>query len=67
MRNLQIAITIVAVVRPLRLNHVSEYLGPMTWYIGCAIEAKNCERTLYINSEKSTSKYRLTWPIIKRA
>jgi len=27
----QIAMIIVAVVRPLRLNHTSEYLGPSTW------------------------------------
>jgi hypothetical protein len=30
----------VAVVRPLRSNQVSEYLGHRTWYIGCAMAAK---------------------------
>jgi len=33
--------TIVAVVRPFRLNHLSEYIGPSTWNTGCAIPAKN--------------------------
>ena len=29
--------SIVAVVRPFRLNHLSEYIGPSTWNTGCAI------------------------------
>lgn len=32
-----IAISMVAVVRPLRSNHFSEYMGPRTWKAGCAI------------------------------
>lgn len=31
-----IAISMVAVVRPLRSNHFSEYMGPRTWKTGCA-------------------------------
>ena len=30
-KNSQIAINIVAVVRPSKPNHVSEYFGPMIW------------------------------------
>lgn len=40
----QIAIIMVAVVRPWRSNHVSEYLGPRTWKMGCEIEAINYPR-----------------------
>lgn len=32
-----IAMIMVAVVRPLRSNHFSEYMGPRTWKMGCAI------------------------------
>lgn len=39
--NTQIAMIIVAVVLPCRLNQVSEYFGPSTWYIGCATDAKS--------------------------
>lgn len=38
------AMIIVAVVRPLRSNHVSLYMGPRTWNMGWAIAAKNCRR-----------------------
>jgi hypothetical protein len=34
---LAIAMSMVAVVRPLRSNHFSEYMGPRTWKTGCAI------------------------------
>jgi len=33
--------SIVAVVRPFRLNHLSEYIGPSTWNTGCAIPANS--------------------------
>lgn len=39
--NPPMAISIVAVVRPLRSNHISEYLGPRTWNIGWDIAAKD--------------------------
>lgn len=32
---------IVAVVRPFKSNHFSEYIGPKTWKIGCAIPPKS--------------------------
>lgn len=34
-----IAMSMVAVVRPLRSNHLSEYMGPRTWNTGCATAA----------------------------
>lgn len=60
-----IATIIVAVVLPFRLNHVSEYFGPMTWYIGCAIEAKNYEEN--IRYYRAIVAFLLTCPMIRRA
>jgi len=36
-----IAMSIVAVVRPFKSNHFSEYIGPNTWNTGCANPAKD--------------------------
>lgn len=38
---LAIAMAIVAVVRPLRSNHLSENIGASTWNTGCEMAPKN--------------------------
>lgn len=47
-----IAIIIVTVVRPLRSNHVSEYLGPRTWNIGWDIADKNWMHEMDPNGQR---------------
>ena len=62
---LETAMTIVAVVRPLRSNHVSEYFEPRTWKIGWAIEVKSWRNSVKVR--RGSSGDVRTWPNMRSA